>query len=100
MSPTLRAGERLLTVPVLRPRVGDVVVLVHPTAPGRRVVKRVAGAGRRIPGASVYVIGDNPTVSTDSRRWGPVPTDALRGRVWYRYAPPERAGILRRSRVR
>ena len=100
MSPTLRAGERLVTVPVLRPRVGDVVVLVDPTAPGRRVVKRVARAGRRTHGAAVYVIGDNPALSTDSRRWGPVPPGALRGRVWYRYAPPERAGVLRRSRVR
>jgi hypothetical protein len=37
----------------------------------------------------------------DSRRYGPVPVDALVGRAWLRYGPLERFGMLaRRTSVR
>lgn len=45
---------------------------------------------------SIVVLGDHPGASTDSRSYGPVDLAAVRGRVWYRYAPPQRAGRLRR----
>lgn len=104
MSPTLLPGDRLLWVrlptgwPLHR---GDVVTLEDPRpggatrAPGRRgtgklLVKRVTATG---PGL-VVVHGDNPPASTDSRDFGPVPRDSVRGLVVYRYAPAKRVGPL------
>ena len=43
---------------------------------------------------SVFVVGDNPHASTDSREFGSVARGAVVGRVIYRYAPRRRAGRL------
>jgi signal peptidase I len=90
MSPAFDAGDRLLIVPVWRPRPGQVVALTDPRRPERQLVKRVY----RVDGKRVEVRGDNRTASTDSRHFGPVPRRALRGRAIYRYAPPSRVGWL------
>jgi len=38
----------------------------------------------RVPKGELYVLGDNPPVSDDSRSFGPVPVSALLGRViWW-----------------
>lgn len=111
MAPTLAPGDRLLVRRLLRTprrlRADDLVVLADPRDPSRPLVKRVAalpGQLARAGGAvlaagpdSIVVLGDHPGASTDSRSYGPVDLAAVRGRVWYRYAPPERAGRLRRS---
>ena len=52
------------------------------------MVKRVAS----VDAGGVTVVGDNPTASTDSRRFGPL--RAVVGRPVYRYHPAERAGWL------
>ncbi|MGH3078729.1 MAG: signal peptidase I [Gaiellaceae bacterium] len=39
-----------------------------------------------------FVLGDNRTMSCDSRRWGTVPRASIIGRVDARYWPPNRAG--------
>ena len=36
---------------------------------------------RIVPDGQIYVLGDNPPVSDDSRSFGPVPSDTLLGRV-------------------
>ena len=41
-----------------------------------------------------YVIGDNRAHSNDSRRWGAVPEENLRGKVWMIYWPAPRIHIL------
>jgi len=86
MVPTLDPGDRLLVLR-LRPRVGDVVALVHD---GRTILKRVAA----IDGDDVTVLGDNAEASTDSRAFGPVARRSILGRAVYRYAPRRRAGRL------
>lgn len=90
MTPALEPGDRLLVVRARRVGVGDVVALADPRQPQRLLLKRV----RSISDSSVIVVGDNPTASTDSRHFGPVPLGALRGRACYRYAPPDRVGPL------
>jgi hypothetical protein len=50
------------------------------------MIKRVAG----FEAARVVVRGDNEALSTDSRHFGPVDADALRGRVIFRYHPEHR----------
>jgi len=88
MEPTLRRGDRLLVLPWLGPRPGDVVALRDPGGSPRLLVKRVASRS----GDQVVVAGDNPAQSTDSRTFGPVGRRAVVGRVVYRYAPGSRAG--------
>ncbi|MBP2704102.1 hypothetical protein JOL79_09800 [Microbispora sp. RL4-1S] len=108
MEPALRAGDRVLVRrrDPARIRPGDVVVLAG-VGPGAGlessgkilIVKRaVAVAGdpvppgfesfseARVPPGRLLVLGDNPAESTDSRQWGFLPLDRVRGVVLRRMA--------------
>lgn len=117
MRPTLEPGDWLLAVRARRPRRGDIVVLRHPDRrfdivkrvvglPGERVhtdgravwvdgrslvepYARGAGApGRWHAGPDhVVLLGDDRSLSADSRVFGPVPVSALSGRAVLRYWP-------------
>ncbi len=107
MEPTLRPGDRVLvdlwTYRHRPPRPGEIALLEGPG--GTPLVKRVA-AGPPSPDTRpgltldpddvtsprLWVLGDNPAESTDSRRFGPVPTTRFRGRVVLRYWPVSRLG--------
>ena len=52
------------------------------TNPDRRSADAVG-----VPQGSYYVLGDNRSVSTDSREWGMVPLENVVGRMWFRYWP-------------
>lgn len=107
MTPALAAGDWLLLDPTSPrwPRRGSVVVFREPET-GLLAIKRVgAGPGDRvrIPAGilrlgpdEAWLLGDNLAVSVDSRRYGPVPADALVGRAWFRYAPWSRIGRIGR----
>jgi signal peptidase I len=92
MEPTLHPGDYLLVSGARRPRRGDVVVLAHP-ARDLEVVKRVAAVpgdlveGMPLPPDRYLVVGDNEARSTDGRAFGPVPGEAIRGVVRFRYWP-------------
>lgn len=69
------------------PAPGD-TVLAYPPSTGTRVVKRVASEaspygtypeGPR--GRPIYLLGDNPPASRDSREYGPVGMDDIAGKV-------------------
>jgi nickel-type superoxide dismutase maturation protease len=96
MVPALLPGDRVVVVgglgPVLRPpiRVGAIVALIDPGDPDRIVIKRVVA----LEEGGVVVRGDNKAASTDSRHFGPVSPNALRGVVVYRYHPDDRKGWL------
>ena len=69
----------------------DGVVLEEPyltTKDHSNIRKVELGAGE------YYVIGDNRAHSNDSRRWGAVPEENLRGKVWMIYWPAPRIHIL------
>ena len=76
MSPTLRPGDRLLTLPVppARLRVGRLVVLREPGDDGHLVVKRLLD----LCDGTADVRGDAAEHSTDSRTWGRLPVQRIR----------------------
>jgi nickel-type superoxide dismutase maturation protease len=94
MTPALRPGDVLLvrrTRPGALPVVGSVVVVVLPDRPlAVKRLTRVEADGR------VWVEGDNPFGSTDSRQLGALPADSVHGRVVGRLWP--RPGFVRTSR--
>jgi hypothetical protein len=100
MLPTLAPGDFLVAVEhtVLTPRC--LVVVEHPGRPGYEMAKRLAGlpgeqvAGRTLGPDEYWVLGDHPDGSTDSRQFGPVGRQMIRGVVRFRYWPPSRAGRL------
>lgn len=91
MSPTYRPGDRVLVNRLAYrnddPAPGDIIVVRDPEHASRVLIKRVAHApsanGAR--GGSVYVLGDNPDASRDSRHFGPVSRSLVLGRVILRY---------------
>jgi signal peptidase I len=92
-------GQRLavesLTYKLRPPRVAEAVVVRRPGTNGRLDLKRiVAGPGAEVTVRGVtdflgkdewYLLGDNLDESTDSRELGPVKTEDIVGRVWFRY---------------
>lgn len=100
MEPTLAPGDFLVASGVVRPWRGALVVVEHPGRPGYELVKRVRGVpgdragGRTLGPGELWVVGDHPLATTDSRAFGPVPSRAVRGVVLLRYWPPRRVAWL------
>jgi len=93
MAPALQAGDRLLVWRTSAVRPGDIVAAHDPRDPSRTLLKR-AGEPRA---GHVWLEGDDPEHSTDSRHFGPVPIGLVQGRAVYRYFPPARAGRLNKE---
>lgn len=66
MLPTLKPGSLLVAWRWARPRPGRIVVA---RVDGRPVVKRIAKLGQQ----GMWLVGDNPALSRDSRHSGWVP---------------------------
>ena len=80
MQPTLQPGDRVLVKrlgsnPTLR--VGSVLVTWHPQRTNLRLVKRL----NSLESTRLWLLGDNPAESTDSRQLGPVAKSLLIGEV-------------------
>lgn len=116
MMPTVNPRGDVLLAEYVSPRLslirsGDVVVATKPNNTKVLVVKRVRGmAGERIwvkrrgwstprpitvPPGHLWLEGDNPSHSTDSREYGPVPMALIRGRILCRFWPPTQACVFR-----
>ena len=81
---------------------GDLVTYESPIQPGRVVCKRVLGlpgdivcvdpTGEKAPSTEhvvvpighIWTMGDNASLSRDSRDYGPVPMGLIRGTLWAR----------------
>jgi signal peptidase I len=114
MRPAIWPGDWLLVDPTVDrwPRRGAVVVFREPGS-DLLAIKRVAGrpgdwvpfgdAWLRLGEDEAWLLGDatdaelaeaGAGVAIDSRRYGPVPVEALVGRAWFRYWPGRRIGRL------
>jgi len=96
MAPTLRHGDQLLVARRGRARAGAMVVVRLPD--DLLAVKRLV---RCVDGGDIWVEGDNPLASTDSRSFGPLPADSVVGvpfaRIWPRPRLLTRAAMSDRA---
>jgi len=76
MLPTYRPGDTLLAWRWFRPRRGDIVVVRR----DRRLIKRVT----HVNVEGIFIEGDNPRRSTDSRTFGRVRPDQIEAKVLFR----------------
>ncbi len=108
MTPRLLPGDWLLLDPTCGtwPRRGSIVVFREPGTDTLAIKRVAARPGDRIRISQgilhlapdeAWLLGDNLGPSVDSRRYGPVPVDALVGRAWFRYGPIHRLGLIRRG---
>lgn len=100
MRPALEPGDWAIAIVPARVRRGDIVVVEHPGRPGLEIVKRVVNvSGDVAPDGfplvdQVWIEGDEPESSTDSRQFGPVAIDRVRGRVRLVWWPPGRVRLV------
>ena len=103
LDPNLDYIKRVIALPGDEVRIDDERVFVN----GERVDEPYVasaedpGSGRRsrlrelVERDHYFVLGDNRDHSSDSREFGQVPREYLRGRVDFRVWPPDRAGTVR-----
>ena len=112
MAPAVLAGDWLLVDPTVRrwPRRGSIVLFRVPGSTLLAVKRVAARPGDWVPFADGWLqMGDDEAwllgdandaaleaaghgTAVDSRRFGPVPVEALAGRAWFRYGPLRRIG--------
>jgi nickel-type superoxide dismutase maturation protease len=82
MEPTLSHGASVLACRLAylltTPRKGHIVIINHPEN-GRKVVKRISD----IVDNMIFVTGDNPLESSDSRKFGWVKRSDIIAKVFY-----------------
>jgi SOS-response transcriptional repressor LexA len=74
MAPTLREGQIVVGRRTNQLEPGDVVIVSHD---GIEKIKRI----ERRQGELIYLLGDNPSASTDSRNFGWVQAQAIVAKV-------------------
>lgn len=83
MLPALKPGRIVIARPYFNLRVGEVVIVRHE---GLEKIKRITMA----EDDHVFVTGDNPEHSTDSRTFGWLPNDVVVGKLlWPRRHRPQ-----------
>ncbi|HEX6278903.1 MAG TPA: nickel-type superoxide dismutase maturation protease [Pyrinomonadaceae bacterium] len=78
MLPILRPGDKVLVDPKATLAPGDIVLARHPFRSSVRVLKRLDSVGSD---GRLFLAGDNPKESEDSRSFGSVSQGDLLGKV-------------------
>lgn len=87
MAPRLPSGALVVARPIDRMtllRVGEVVVARRPDRPELEIIKRIQAIDGN---GAIFLVGDNPSSSTDSRQFGAVTREQIVARVRWRYWP-------------
>jgi signal peptidase I len=105
LDPSLDYIKRVIALPGDEVRIDDGSVFVNGERVDEPYIASAGDAGaeeerrsrlcERIESDHYFVLGDNRDHSSDSREFGQVPRDLLRGRVDFRVWPPDRAGTVR-----
>ena len=78
MNPTLKDGETVLVDKLAIIEVGDIVIAKHPVEQTSEIVKRVERVNER---GHYFLVGDNLEDSNDSRHFGAVTKEYIKGKV-------------------
>lgn len=78
MSPVLKDGDAILIAPREKVSEGDIVLAAHPFQQSVKILKRLKNFTET---GDLYLVGDNPAESTDSRTFGAVPSKNLIGKA-------------------
>lgn len=78
MNPLLANGDAVLVDKNAEIEVGDIVVAKHPIEQVTEVIKRIKEINSR---GHYFLVGDNLDDSTDSRHYGAVTKDYIKGKV-------------------
>lgn len=77
MMPTLKNGDEVLVKAVETLQIGDIVAANHPYKQSVVIIKRISKIGEK----GLFLVGDNPFESTDSRSFGEVLQKNVLGKV-------------------
>jgi len=78
MNPTLKDGEVVLVDRKAKIEVGDIVVAKHPLEQNSEIVKRVERINEH---GHYFLVGDNLQDSNDSRHFGAVKREYIKGKI-------------------
>jgi nickel-type superoxide dismutase maturation protease len=78
MNPTLQDGEVVLVDRNAEIEVGDIVVAKNPSEQNGEIIKRVERINER---GHYFLVGDNSADSNDSRHFGAVTREYIKGKV-------------------
>lgn len=78
MNPTLKDGETVLVDREAEIEIGDIVVAKHPLEQSTEIVKRIERINSR---GHYFLVGDNLEDSNDSRHFGAVSREYIKGKV-------------------
>lgn len=87
MIPNLNPGDEILVDPrayrLESPQVGDIVVAYRPDRVNVTIIKRISAI---TDDGNLFLLGDNPASSTDSRTFGLVPSENIISKVTSKFA--------------
>ena len=78
MNPTIKDGEVVLIDRDAEIKIGDIVVAKHPVEQNSELIKRIEHINER---GHYFLVGDNPEDSNDSRHFGAVAREFIKGKV-------------------
>jgi nickel-type superoxide dismutase maturation protease len=78
MFPVLSSGDEVLVDENAKVGIGDVVIARHPFKESVEMAKRITAVDAN---GKFFLVGDNSEESTDSRSFGPVSLECIKGKV-------------------
>jgi len=78
MLPLLKHGDQVLVDENTELEIGDIVIAQHPFKRDVEMIKRIKKTDEN---GRYFLVGDNPDESTDSRTFGTVSVECIKGKV-------------------